>query len=239
MFVKIKNWALRFAYWVKRQLGLLPVSSLQQLWENNEQAHKRLKLEWDKTQRQNELNPCELLEAHKAASGNIYYIYKTQAQMPYERFMQLGSLQIQLEFCFDNADNFNDALDKIKTELVDKENLQTAKAQFLEFLTRKKRLPSNFILQQMCALFMVRHDENPYYLDPAIQQQKIYELQTDSQLLGFFLTFCWEMWLIHLQRIMEKFHICKVISPQDLVHYSATQTIKENQQNAKSQTLKA
>lgn len=231
MIQRVKNLCLRFFYWGKRLLGLLPISDLQQLWENNEKAQQRLKVEWDKEHRANNLIPCELLQAHKAASGNVYYIYKQLQQMPIQRYQELTPLELQLEYCFDDAHNFDTALSLIQTEL-DANNLQRAKVKFAELMTRKRTMPSAFILQQMCALFMVRHDENPYYLDPTIQQQKIYELQTDSQLSGFFLTFCWEIWLLQRPRLTAKFGYCNVIYPQDLVHYSATQTIAQNQKQS-------
>lgn len=232
MLQKIRNFFLRCTYWVRRQLGTLPISDLQQTWENNEKSHTRIKVEWDKEQRANNLNPCELLQVHKAISGNLYYIYKSFQQMPIQRFQELTPLELQLQYCFDDAENFENALSLVQTEL-NSGNLQRAKLQFAEFMTRKVTMPSAYILQQMCALFMVRHDENPYYLDTAMQQQKIYELQTDSQLSGFFLTFCWEIWLINKPMLMAKFRNCNVTLPQDLTHYSAVQTMAQKQSQQK------
>lgn len=228
MIERIRNFFLRCTYWIKRHLGVLPISSLQQTWENNEKAHANIKVEWDKEQRANNLNPCELLQAYKATSGNLYYIYKSFQQMPIQRFQELTPLELQLQYCFDDAENFESALSLVQKEL-NSGNLHRAKLQFAEFMTRKVTMPSAYILQQMCALFMLRHDENPYCLDPAIQQQKVYELQTDSQLSGFFLTFCWEIWLSNKPMLMAKFRNCSVISPQDLVHYSAVQIIAKKQ----------
>lgn len=225
-----KRYWLKSYYWLKRVVGLMPQSSLEQDWIANEKKHARLMEVWAAEQRAHNLRPAQLVKIKRAYSGNVYFEYKDFAQLPVERMHEFEALNVQLLYNIDSPDNFTLMVETI-TKSIQTGDIKSVRESWNEFLTRLNSLSSKSLMCRMAALFMIRHDENPHELNPQIQNEKVAELDRDSNLSAFFLTRCLEICTTNNNKLMEKYKRLGIDNGQDLHSYFLKEIANKQKQN--------
>ena len=227
IFQRLKTWALY-------HLGLLPKSSLQQQWDANLAAHKQYKQQWDTQQQQHGFKIAAVQQAHKAQSGNPYFVFADFGAMSHERFLTIERVQNCLSQSIDDPKNFDLYINKFcQTILHYIQNnkgdaLQKVKDAVVAFQHNSRVMPKIAVFCQLAACFMLRHDENPYSFDSTIHLEKVQELYNDSMLRTFFLHYSLEM-QDKEGKIWAKLKSLNFTSTDDFVAYSARQIVKEKQ----------
>lgn len=131
-------------------------------------------------------------EVYAATDGAIYYQYADMADLPVIRSQMLQQANLKLLWAITP-----EYIDKVflprYTEAAEKGDAAAIVAVVSDFLNRHKIAPEVPTMCEICALMVIRHDENPYTFNPIIHSQKMRHAANDYDLQAFFLHTSWEV----------------------------------------------
>lgn len=106
-------------------------------------------------------------------------------------------------------------------EAISKNNWPLVKAYHSELKTRREKLPAMGMLLHLACLYLYRHDENPYTLDLALQQEKVETAQRIPELRAFFLRLSWGMIVRKEQELSHPQPVWSSKNEPDFLRYLA------------------
>ena len=156
-------------------------------WSDARQLHEGLKKGWDAAAQASQLPLIHLNEIYRSASGSIYYTFVNPTALTLSRLKYIEKATIHIEHNLD-ADYlkvWNSHLEAaIRSKDIERINLLHN-----DFKMRtSEKLNDNTYLELAC-LYLLRHDENPYTIDPTAHKRKKDEVLKDPELHTFFLNF--------------------------------------------------
>jgi len=157
-----------------------------------EEANRKLfddSLTFWNSQRPND-KPAPMRETYNAKNGAIYYEYADISDLPVVRNQMLQVAMIKLQFGI-TEEYMKQVLIPRAKEATAKGDKDTALVILADFIDRYQLAPEQETLIGICALLLIRHDENPYSYNPIIHAQKMRHAQSDYDLQAFFLSACW------------------------------------------------
>lgn len=158
------------------------------IWSAAKDLHQQLKRGWDSAAK---FGKIDLVEAGFDNFGNVYYIPAQILSIPVERFIAIDIAKLGITHGVDEP--YLTAYNKMLRDYIDAKSYDKVSLLMDDFERRKTKFPQHETLLNLAALFLFRHDENPYNYSPAMQMDKINLAKKDPELRGFFLQLAWDV----------------------------------------------
>lgn len=136
--------------------------------------------------------PAPMREVYAANDGTIYYQYANLGDLPVIRSQMLQQANLKLLWAI-TPEYLERVFVPRYTEAAEAGDLAGVIAVVSDFLNRHKIAPEIPTMCEICAIMVIRHDENPYTFNPIIHAQKMRHAATDYDLQAFFLHTSWEV----------------------------------------------
>lgn len=188
-------------------------------WDKNRALHKQLKESWDIQQRAAQLPTAPLTEYCVDALGNVYYINAAGLDINVDRVFAIERAMLGVFHGIDD-DYIFEYFRLVDKALADN-NLAQIRALHNDFKMRKNKLPAMQKMLHLACLYLYRHDENPYSLDLALQQNKLETAMQIPELRAFFLRLSWGVIVKKEQELPRQQHVWSNRSETDFLAYSA------------------
>lgn len=210
------------------------------IWEKARQQHAQLKRGWDAAQQVAKGHIIALSEVATDAFGNVYYMPADGEILNYTRERRLSMECAQLAVTHGADDYYIDAFFAKAKEFCKAKKLASMEALIQDFEYRRNYLPPHETVLHLAALYVFRHDENPYLHDDVFQAEKVDAARKDKQLRSFFLSLGLGIWEGWAQQREDYRSDCIPLSPDDFLRYLnnriAIRTPAPNLQKADGQT---
>lgn len=164
--------------------------------------------------------PAPMRERYAAKDGTIYYEYADISDLPVIRSQKLQEAMLKLEYAVTDKYMKEQLTPNIQKAIADKDK-DLAMRIMADFVDRYNLAPEIPTMCDICALLLIRHDENPYSYNPIIHSQKQKHAQQDYDLQAFFLH---ASWLILLELKPQSLAFWKIGSEADFLSYLEGQT---------------
>ena len=138
------------------------------IWSAAKDLHQQLKRGWDSAAK---FGKIDLVEAGFDNFGNVYYIPAQILSIPVERFIAIDIAKLGITHGVDEP--YLTAYNKMLRDYIDAKSYDKVSLLMDDFERRKTKFPQHETLLNLAALFLFRHDENPYNYSPAMQMDKI------------------------------------------------------------------
>lgn len=165
-----------------------PKNKVRERQEKNRAAFDENMTNWNEGRAQT----APMREVYAASDGTIYYQYANLGDLPVIRSQMLQQANLKLLWAITS-----EYIDKVfiprYTEAAEKGDAAALVAVVSDFINRHKIAPEIPTMCEICAILVIRHDENPYTFNPIIHSQKMRHAATDYDLQAFFLHTSWEV----------------------------------------------
>lgn len=188
-------------------------------WDKNRALHKELKESWDIQQRAAQLPTAPLTEYCVDALGNVYYINAAGLDINVDRIFAIERAMVGVFHGVD--DDYISAYFGLVDKALADNNLAQVRALHNDFKTRKNKLPAMEKMLHLACLYLYRHDENPYSLDLALQQNKLETAMRIPELRAFFLRLSWGVIVKKEQELSPPQPVWSSRNETDFLAYSA------------------
>lgn len=165
-------------------------SKKKDFWADARALHNKLKKGWDAAAQASQLQTISLNEIYRSAGESIYYTFVNPLTMPLSRLKEIEKRMLHIEHGID-ADYLR-AWDQQLEAAIKMQDLGRIALLHQDLKTRRTLKPTENAYIDLACYFMLRHDENPYTLDPTAHARKKQEVLSDPELYTFFLNFALE-----------------------------------------------